>query len=187
MNADEDNAIRCLAGCQTALHHLVDSLSPSVFGLCFRLLGHRQDAEDVTQEVLVRVFRSLSRWDRTRPLRPWVLMIAVNRCKTHRQKNRLVPDPIDLWEQTLSENAEVPATELTRAIAEFLNAMREEYRVVFELFHEQGMTYDQISEIVGRPVGTIKTWLHRARIELFNQLSQAGFVDAKDYSHSLTL
>ena len=53
-----------------------------VFGLCVRLLNHRQDAEDVTQEVFLRVFRSLQGWDPTRALRPWIVGIAVNRCRT---------------------------------------------------------------------------------------------------------
>src|SRR5947209_14441607 len=53
------------------------TLFRSVFGLCVRLLNHRHDAEDVTQEVFLRVFRSLRRWDATRPLKPWVMGIAV--------------------------------------------------------------------------------------------------------------
>ena len=52
------------------------------YGLCVRLLNHRHDAEDVTQEVFLRVFRSLNRWDAVRPLKPWVMGIAVNRCRT---------------------------------------------------------------------------------------------------------
>src|SRR5262245_52781890 len=73
---------RCLRGQPDAMRGLIERFQSEVFGLCVRLLTHRQDAEDVTQETFLRVFRSLRRWDSNRPLRPWVMGIAVNRCRT---------------------------------------------------------------------------------------------------------
>ena len=73
---------RCLRGEAAAVRSLIERFQGEVFGLCMRLLNHRQDAEDVTQEVFLRVFRSLRRWDATRPLKPWVMGITVNRCRT---------------------------------------------------------------------------------------------------------
>ena len=58
---------RCLKGDEAAIESLVARYQSDVFGLCVRLLHHRQDAEDVTQEVFLRIFRSLKRWDSTRP------------------------------------------------------------------------------------------------------------------------
>src|SRR5947209_2426707 len=73
---------RCLRGDTRAIQDLIDRFQADVFGLCFRLLHHRHDAEDVTQEVFLRIFRSLNRWDKKRPLRPWIMGITVNRCRT---------------------------------------------------------------------------------------------------------
>src|SRR5687767_9463873 len=73
---------RCLRGDAQAIQALVERYQSDVFGLCVRLLHHRQDAEDVTQEVFLRVFRSLGRWDSSRPLKPWITGITVNRCRT---------------------------------------------------------------------------------------------------------
>src|SRR5262249_26811779 len=82
-------ARRCLRGDGEAIQALVNRFQAEVFGLCVRLLHHRHDAEDVTQEVFFRVFRSLAGWDSSRPLRPWVMGIAVNRCRTWlAQRNR---------------------------------------------------------------------------------------------------
>ena len=53
---------------------------------------------------------------------------------------------------------------------------RGDYREVFVLFHEQGQSYEEIAEVVDRPVGTVKTWLHRARLELLERLRSRGFV-----------
>ena len=73
---------RCLKGDESAIQALVERYQSDVFGLCVRLLHHRHDAEDVTQEVFLRIFRSLKRWDSSRPLKPWVMGITVNRCRT---------------------------------------------------------------------------------------------------------
>ena len=83
MTADDAALVRlCLKGQPDAMRALTERFQAEVFGLSFRLLTHRQDAEDVTQETFLRVFRSLRRWDPSRPLRPWILGIAVNRCRT---------------------------------------------------------------------------------------------------------
>ncbi len=95
---------RCLAGEQAAMGALVDHFAGQVFGLCYRMLGNRQDAEDVTQETFVRVFRSLAQFDRDRDFRPWLLAIAGNRCRSWLTSRRRVPLPtdlVDLWNKAL--------------------------------------------------------------------------------------
>src|SRR3954468_10312404 len=73
---------RCLRGDQTAMLALVERFQGQVFGLCLRMLGQRQDAEDAAQETFVRVLRNLHRWDAERDFEPWLLAIAGNRCRT---------------------------------------------------------------------------------------------------------
>src|SRR3954470_23785192 len=68
VTADDAILVRgCLKGDASAIQRLVDRYHSDVFGLCVRLLQHRHDAEDVTQEVFLRIFRSLKRWDSNRP------------------------------------------------------------------------------------------------------------------------
>lgn len=174
MSADADLVRRCLRGRPDALRELVDRFRTDVFALSVRLLNHRHDAEDVTQEVFLRVFRSLRRWDSTRPLRPWVLAITVNRCRTWIGKRRAVPEPTEYLQDVPGRPADAPNAELTTAIREAVDELRPEYREVFVLFHEQARSYEEIAEIVGRPVGTVKTWLHRARLELLAELTRRG-------------
>src|SRR5262249_40030922 len=150
---------------------------PAVFGLCLKLLGHRQDAEDVTQEVFLRVFRSLRRWDRSRPLRPWVLGIAVNRCRTFVGRRGRRPEPVAFMPEAVPAKPADAAAELRRELAAALAGLRPEYRTAFVLFHEEGRSYEEIAAALGRPVGTVKTWLHRTRLELLDQLRRRGMVD----------
>ena len=147
-----------------------------VYGLCLRLLSHRHDAEDVTQEVFLRIFRSLRRWDSSRPLRPWIMGIAVNRCRTWMAQRVRRPELADYLQDTAAGPAPDDSAELLAEIQAAVGDLRPEYRTVFVLFHEHGQPYEEIAAALGRPVGTIKTWLHRARLEVLEQLKRRGMV-----------
>jgi len=167
---------RCLTGNPAACRELVERFQADVFGLCNRLLSHQHDAEDVTQEVFLRVFRSLRRWDDTRPLRPWVMGITVNRCRTWVGRRGKGPELADYLHETPDHRPEDDTAELHREIRAAVDELRGEYKIVFVLFHEHGQSYEEIAEEVGRPVGTVKTWLHRARLELLDRLRSRGLV-----------
>jgi RNA polymerase sigma-70 factor (ECF subfamily) len=177
VSADDATLVRqCLRGEADAVRRLVGRFEADVFGLCVRLLHHRHDAEDVTQEVLLRVFRSLGRWDPARPLRPWIMGIAINRCRTWLSQRARRPELADYLQDTVPGRAADDSAELAREIHAALAGLRIEYRTVFVLYHEQGQPYEDIALALDRPVGTIKTWLHRARLEILQKLRQRGMV-----------
>jgi len=164
---------RCLIGNQAAVSDFVNRFQGPIFGLCFRMLSHRQDAEDMAQETLVRAIRALRQWDRTREIMPWLLSIAGNRCRSllATRKRRPLNDPlIDLAadETDPHDAAKNLGEELQRA----LNKVRPEYRRAFLLFHEQELSYAEIGEMLEVPLGTVKTWIHRARKEIIDDLRQ---------------
>jgi RNA polymerase sigma-70 factor (ECF subfamily) len=167
---------RCLRGDAEAVQAVVDRFQAEVFGLCVRLLGHRHDAEDVTQEVFLRVFRSLRRWDASRPLKPWIMGIAVNRCRTWMAQRARRPELADYLHDTAPSPPPDDSAELVSEIQAALAELRLEYRSVFVLFHEHGQPYEDIAAALDRPVGTIKTWLHRARLEVLDRLRRRGMI-----------
>ncbi len=177
---------RCLGGEEASMRHLVERFQGSVFGLCFRMLGHREDAEDVAQDVFVRTFRSLHTWDASRPFKPWLLTIAANRCRTALVKRNRRPATTEFLnnEATLDthEESEALGEELQLA----LEQLREEYRICIILFHQQELSLTEVSEVLDRPPGTVKTWLHRARRELAEVLQKRGVVpDARLELHEV--
>jgi RNA polymerase sigma-70 factor (ECF subfamily) len=174
VSADVELVRRCLTGRPDAVRELVERFQPEVYALCARMVGHQHDAEDVTQEVFLRVFRSLSKWDAARPLRPWIFGIAVNRCRTWIDRRRRVPEPVDYLRDVPGRPPDAPADELTDALRAAVDDLRAEYREVFVLFHERGQPYEEIAAAVGRPVGTVKTWLHRARLQVLAELRRRG-------------
>jgi RNA polymerase sigma-70 factor (ECF subfamily) len=176
VSADAALVTRCLNGDSAAPRELVERFQSDVLAVCRRLLAHLHDAEDVAQEVFLRVFRSLNRWDSSRPLRPWVLGIAVNRCRTAIGKRGKGPELADYLHEAPDRKPSDDSAEMAREIRTAVDALRDEYREVFVLFHEHGRPYEEIAEVIGRPVGTVKTWLHRARLEILDRLRSRGLV-----------
>ncbi len=176
MSADAALVKRCLSGDPVASRELVEQFQGDVLVVCRRLLCHLHDSEDVAQEVFLRVFRSLRRWDSTRPLRPWIMRIAVNRCRTWIGRRVKVPESVDYLHETADQRPTDDSTELAGEIRAAVDCLRDEYREVFILFHELGRSYEEIGEVVGRPVGTVKTWLHRARLEILERLRSRGLI-----------
>lgn len=167
---------RALRGNSQAIEALVERFQSEVFGLCVKLLRHRQDAEDVTQEVFLRIFRSLRRWDSARPLKPWIMGITVNRCRTWLAQRVRRPELVDYLHDTVPGKADDEPAELIQEIEAAVAELRLEYRTAFALYHDQGLPYEDIARALKKPVGTVKTWLHRARLEVLARLHKRGMV-----------
>jgi RNA polymerase sigma factor (sigma-70 family) len=176
--SDEDAELVacCLRGDSRAVVALVERFQAPVYGVCVRLLQNWHDAEDVSQEVFLRVFRSLKRWDSTRPLKPWILGIAVNRCRTWLSQRQKQPELAPYLQDTAPSRPVNEAPELMGEIQTAVSALRPDYRAVFVLFHEQGHPYEEIAQAMNIPVGTVKTWLHRARLEVLDHLRRRGMI-----------
>jgi RNA polymerase sigma-70 factor (ECF subfamily) len=164
---------QCLAGDEAAVRQFVERFQQVVFGLCLRMLGHRHDAEDATQETLLRAVRNLHRWDESRPLLPWLLAIAGNRCRTALEQRSRRPRMADLPTDAVM-HAEMPVQDLGEELRYAIEQLREDYQTTFQLFYQQQLNCTQISEVMGVPEGTVKTWLHRARRELVERLERRG-------------
>lgn len=183
-----DHSIRslvdlCIAGDEAAMRALVDRYRDQVFGLCFRMLGQWHDAEDVAQETFVRALRHLRQWDRSRDFEPWLFAIAGNRCRTFLSKRarRPVMQPLvdNLLDQTTGFQQ---ASHLSEELVLALSNMRAEHRQAFLLYHQQQLSYDDIAAVLGRPAGTVKTWVHRARRFLLRFFSQRQTIEVTEHA-----
>ena len=166
---------------QTAFNKLVGRHQPLVFRVCLRILGHRQDAEDATQETFSRVAKYLHRWDSRRPLEPWLVAIAGNRCRTLLASKRPFQSLTAASEPVSSEGMSQREAELLREELHLaLMRVPESHRRAFRLFHEESLSYAEIAEALGCPLGTVKTWVHRARAKIIDQLRDREVVSRFD-------
>jgi RNA polymerase sigma-70 factor (ECF subfamily) len=168
----------CLAERPDAMAALVDRFRGPVLGLCFRMLGQWQDAEDAAQETFLRVARSLPRWDPHRAFEPWLLAIAANCCRTvlARRNREPIAEPL---REPLSSPVEPDAIRLkglSEEIDRVLATLPDDWSRALRLFHQEGLDYQQIAERLGRPVGTVKTWVHRARLLMLERLRRRGML-----------
>ena len=168
---------------QTAFSKLMGRHHSLVFRVCLRILGHRQDAEDATQETFSRVAKYLHRWDSQRPLEPWLVAIAGNRCRTLLASKQTFQTLTVLTEPVSSEGlnqreAESLREELNLALMQVPECQRHAFR----LFHEQSLSYAEIADVLDCPLGTVKTWVHRARVRIIEQLRHREVVSDFDAS-----
>jgi RNA polymerase sigma-70 factor (ECF subfamily) len=165
------------SGDQQAPRLLIERYQGVVYGLCYRMLNHQQDAEDVVQETFIRALRSIAGFDSARPLVPWLLEIAANRCRT--ALGRRTRKPMLALAEAAEDLADprsgrADPDDLAGELERALDGLRPDYRLVFVLFHSQHLSYDEIAMVVSRPIGTVKTWLHRARAQLAEELFRRG-------------
>ena len=131
---------------------LVERFRGQVYGLCYRMLGNREDAEDAVQETFVRVLKSLARWDSKRDFEPWLLAIAGNRCRTALAKRRRRPASYAIVEPLPDARPdEQAAAQLAEEVNLGLQRLRPDHRQAFVLFHQHELSYEQIAESMSRP------------------------------------
>jgi RNA polymerase sigma-70 factor (ECF subfamily) len=157
---------------------LVSRYQQSLFAVCYRLLGQRQDAEDATQEAFVRGFRSLAGFDRQRPLGPWLRKIATNLCYDLLQQRPSMTVPLleehdrfdgrsSGWRET--ERAQI-VQERQQRLWQAIHALPPHYQVVIEMRHFQELSYTEMAEQLDLPLNTVKSHLLRARKLLLERL-----------------
>ena len=158
---------------ERAFSKLVGRHYSLVFQVCLNILGHRQDAEDATQETFSRFAKYLDRWDTRRPLEPWLVTIAGNRSKTFLARRRNHQPLSKILEPVTDEvNVSLQADGLREELLFALAQVPDRQKTAFELFHDQSLSYAEIAEHLGCPVGTAKTWVYRARTSVIQILQK---------------
>jgi len=175
---------RCRAGDASAWEEIVRLHSPRVYNLCYRFTGRAEDAQDLTQEVFIKAYRHLDRFDAQKAaLGTWLASIARNSALDHYRRTRpdRRTDSLDEGPEdgvpVLEDAGPSPFDRLARRerqelLQRGLEGLRPEFREVVILRDLQDMDYAEIAAVVGVPEGTVKSRLSRARAELARLLSR---------------
>jgi RNA polymerase sigma-70 factor (ECF subfamily) len=177
-----------LAGDNSAFDRLVLLHKRFVFNLCYRLLGDYDDADDCAQEVFIKVFRSLGSFRFESSFKTWLYRVATNTCKNRLRSLEyrlgLKKVRLDMTEDNGQKTTEIanhsqsPSTalkrkEIGRLIQDAISKLPTDQRMVVVLRDMEGRSYEEIVEITGLRLGTLKSKLSRARLKLRQSLEGA--------------
>ncbi len=176
-----------LDGSESAFREIVLRYQRPVYGLIVRMVRNPSRAEELAQDTFVKAFRALHTYDEQRKFSAWLLTIAHHVAIDDLRRGALKTQPLEEGTEDGPQTREFADTigatpaaiaehgELAVALQTAIGRLRPEYREVVTLRYERELDYDEISEMTGLPMGTVKSSLHRARKELADHMESLGW------------
>ena len=175
------------AGNRSAFDQLVVKHKDKLFNLCFWVLGDYHEANDSAQETFIKVFRSLKGFRFESAFSTWLYRIAINTCKNklksleYRKRKKMVrlenssasgeTNPsLEIKDETQSPLSRLESKEKLMLIGEAMNSLPSEQKTVMTLRDIEGLSYEEIAQVTGFNLGTVKSRLSRARLDLRKKL-----------------
>ena len=184
--SDTDLLDRCRRGDQAAWGDLVGRHTRKVFGLAYRFSGRVDEAEDLTQEIFVKVYQSLDSYRESEgAFQGWLMTVARHQAIDHYRRRRgerlhRTDDPAILDDMPAKDESPLRSLEREERVSlvhRGLRALPGDLREPLILFDLQGISYDEIATTLGIPLGTVKSRINRGRIELAKRLMAAREAD----------
>ncbi|KXL53479.1 ECF RNA polymerase sigma factor SigW [Anaerotignum neopropionicum] len=155
-----------------------------VYNVALRMMNHTEDAKDISQEVFLKAYRNIANFDERSAFSTWIYRITVNTCIDEMRKRKgkqtlfldnEFEDEEGTWKQEVADSGETPEESLMRKeekneILLALKTISEDYKTVFILRDIRGLSYDEIAEITGLALGTVKSRISRARNHLKKEI-----------------
>lgn len=171
--ADEAELVRrARVGDPEAFDRLVEIYTPRLYKIVRRFVSDRGEAEVIVQETWLRAWRAFPRSVEDRPLAPWLVRIAVNVARDiWRKKKPLEFSDVGGEEEFLQDEGPGPEERISQKealerLAQGVERLRPEYRMVIALRYEGGLSYQEIASVLNLPINTVRTNLHRAKSTL---------------------
>ena len=186
--SDQEVVLQARAGREAAYRELIRRYERPIFALLFRMVRDRELAEDLAQETFIKALNAIESYRPEFKFSSWIFKIANNAAIDHLRRRELdtlsldgsphaaTPEAMQATALQIGARQESPldaveAKELGGAIEAAIGRLRPEYRSCILLRHVEGRAYEEIAEILDLPLGTVKTYIHRARNELRQTLA----------------
>jgi RNA polymerase sigma-70 factor (ECF subfamily) len=182
---DEELVARSIRGDAESFNQLILRWERPIYALAYRTIGREEDARDVCQETFLRAFRALPGFRGQAKFSSWLYRIALNLCRDWMRRERRAaivqpPEDVDLLELAAaaepSESIEdlVARKDLTRAVERAMARLPEEQRTAIVLKEYHGLTFQEIADLVGCPLSTVKTRLYQGLSVLRRELDKSA-------------
>ena len=186
-STDEELVARSIGGDAESFNELILRWERPIYALAYRTIGREEDARDVCQETFLRAFRALPGFRGQAKFSSWLYRIALNLCRDwmrRERRARLVqpPEDVDLMELAVaaepSESIEdlVSRKDQARVVERAMATLPEEQRTAIVLKEYHGLTFQEIADVVGCPLSTVKTRLYQGLTVLRRELAKGGRV-----------
>ncbi len=183
MCTDEELVARCQGGDTDSFNQLIQRWERPIYALAYRVIGHEEDARDVCQETFLRAYRALRGFKGQAKFSSWLYRIALNLCRDWIRRQRrspivAAPEGVDLIEAAAEQGPVESIEDLVcrqdagRAIARAMEALTEDQRTAIVLKEYQGLTFQEIADLVGCPLSTVKTRLYQGLSVLRRELER---------------
>jgi RNA polymerase sigma-70 factor (ECF subfamily) len=183
---DVDLVAKAIAGREDGFEELVRRYQRPITGYIFRMLGDYDSSLDVTQEVFIKVYNSLARYSSEYKFTTWLYRIAHNAAIDHMRRNQINPQSLETENGDGAYQLQIecpnPSPEQDRERSEWrteidsvVKCLPAAYRELIVLRHSQDLSYDEIAEVTGLPLGTVKNRLFRAREMMREIFIERGF------------
>jgi RNA polymerase sigma-70 factor (ECF subfamily) len=184
-STDEDLVARSQGGDSESFNQLILRWERPIYALAYRTLGREEEARDVCQETFLRAYRSLGGFRGQAKFSSWLYRIALNLCRDFLRRERRAPmvqppEDIDLLDLAAaaepSESIEdlVARKDLSRQVAEAMKRLPEEQRTAIVLKEYHGLTFQEIADLLGCPLSTVKTRLYQGLTVLRRELARSA-------------
>ncbi len=180
---------RCLDGDQDAWAEVVRQNWRKVFNVAYKFVGRHEEAEDLTQDIFLKIFRSLGTFDRRANFQTWLISVSRNLCIDYYRSVRKERETID--RQVTAEEvapvsrdvgplAALEQRDLAALLRRALNALPDSLRLAVMMRDIQELSYQEIAERLGLPEGTVKSRINRGRKELARQIMRTREDDERE-------
>ncbi len=162
--------LKVAAGDRAAFRALYGAAGPRLYAICLRMMRRRDQADDVFQEVFVKVWERSWQFDPAKGDGPAWLATVTRHCALDRLR-RVPRNQVEIDDQVIAEIDSAatlvqPVTDVTGRLQPCLGGLRDDYRTVVVLAYVHGLTHEELAERLGRPLGTIKSWVRRGLEQL---------------------
>lgn len=178
---DDELIAAALSGQRQAFGTLVERYERAVYHLCYRTLHDTEEAKDAAQEAFFKGFRALRTFRPGAKFSTWIFTIAYHACcdRLARRKKFSDGEMPDRADPAAGPQEQAERADEARRLRAAIDALPEKYRTVITLFHLQNKQYDEIAQVLGLPMGTVKTHLFRAKDLLRKALEDDGAADGE--------
>jgi RNA polymerase sigma factor (sigma-70 family) len=161
---------KCLAGNQQYFEELVTRYKKLIYSVVYNMINDKEEVNDISQEVFIRIYKSMDRYNPEFKFSTWSVRIATNLCLDILRKKKVDTTPIEEIGDVSSDGdtpeARYISKERSQKIRRAIEGLPEKYRTLIILFHQNGLSYEEMTNVLDEPMTIIKNRLYRARLML---------------------